>query len=73
MPVLSATAALPFNQPGRAAAGLRAQLRLLAIDRGLRPDWSTFTVTALDPTVDARGRAWFAWSAAVDCRADMTA
>jgi hypothetical protein len=70
MPALSATTALPYDNPGRAAAGLRAQLRLLAVDRNLCPDRLTFTVMALDPVDDARGHTWFPWSATVTCRAD---
>ncbi len=66
VPELTATTAPPFNRPERAAAGLRAQLRLLAVDQGLWPDWFTFTVMALDPTVDARGHAWFEWTATVE-------
>lgn len=63
---LTATTALPYNDVGRATAGLRGQLRLLAVDRGHCPAWTTFSVSGPTQRTDARGRTWFEWSATVE-------
>jgi hypothetical protein len=61
----SATTALPYEHLQRATAGLRGQLRLLAVDAGEVPDWSTLAVTGPTESIGAHGRIWFEWSADV--------
>ena len=59
MPILEATAARPYDSAQRAAAALRGQLRLLAVDQGLTADWTSFDVTGPITATDAQGRPWF--------------
>lgn len=63
---LTVTTALPYEHRERATAGLRGQLRLVAIGTGATPDWMTLQVTGPRTTVDGRGRTWFEWAATVD-------
>ncbi|MGY1608475.1 hypothetical protein [Geodermatophilus sp. SYSU D00700] len=59
-----ARTALPYAHHERAAAGLRAQLRLRLPPAGTA-DWSTFTVTGPVETSDARGNVWHEYTAEV--------
>ncbi len=62
----SAAAALPYVDRERATAGLRGQLRLMAMAAGSTPDWSTLTVSGPSEAPGARGRSWFQWTATVE-------
>jgi hypothetical protein len=60
-----ARAELPCEDPRRAVARLRAELRA-AVAAGGQPgtaDWRTFAVTGPERSTDARGRTWFAYTA----------
>ena len=65
VPTLEATTALPYDSRERAAAGLRAQLRLQAVDQGLIVDWTSFDVTGPTTAPDAQGRPWFEYRGTV--------
>ena len=59
----TATAAYPYENLGRATAGLRAALRhqlAAAGSRGLQV-WDTFVVTGPSAAKHARGNTWFDW------------
>ncbi|MGY1830150.1 hypothetical protein ACI8AA_06920 [Geodermatophilus sp. SYSU D01180] len=60
-----ATTALPYDDRDRATAGLRGQLRLMAIADGASSDWSTMVVTGPEEAVGRHGVVWFEWSATV--------
>ena len=64
--LLRTTTALPYEDTDRAASGLRGQLRLMAIDRGLAVEWSTLEVDEPTSSSDPRGRTWYEWSASVE-------
>ena len=61
-----AAAALPYVGRERAAAGLRSQLRLMALAAAATPDWSTLTVPGPTEVLGARGRVWCEWTATVE-------
>ncbi|WP_336028614.1 hypothetical protein [Geodermatophilus sp. FMUSA9-8] len=60
-----ASTSLPYDNLGRATAGLRAALRHRVLDAGDPGllDWSTLTVTGPEITTDDLGRPWFTWTA----------
>ena len=59
----TATAAYPYVDRARAAAGLRGQLRELAAGSDGEPDWSTFVIDGPTKHVGLHGRVWFVWTA----------
>ncbi len=61
-----AAAALPYADRERATAGLRGQLRLMALAAAATPDWSTLSVTGPTEVLGARSRTWFEWTATVE-------
>ncbi|MGY2130380.1 hypothetical protein [Blastococcus sp. SYSU DS0617] len=60
-----AAAALPFDDPAMATAGLRGQLRVMAAAAGAFPDWSTLEVEGPIRQVEHRGRDLSEWTATV--------
>lgn len=62
----SAAAALPYAHRDRAVAGLRRQLRLMALAAGATPDWTTLDVVGPREAIGLHGRSWFEWSASVE-------
>lgn len=60
-----AAAALPFDDPAMATAGLRGQLRVMADAAGARLDWSTLEVEGPVRQVEHRGRGLSEWRATV--------
>ncbi len=62
-----ASTSLPYDNLGRATAGLRAALRHRVLDAGDPglPDWSTLAVTGPEIITDELGRPWFTWTATV--------
>jgi hypothetical protein len=65
---------LPTEDPRRAVAGLRAELRRQATsgeDPGT-PDWRTFAVSGPERSTDARGRVRFTYSATLQAIAEPT-
>ncbi len=63
-----AVAVLPYEHLERTTAGLRGRLRLMAVDDGVLPDWSTLTVTGPTTSLDGLGRTRFEWTASVEAR-----
>jgi hypothetical protein len=69
----AASAVLPYRHLAGATAGLRAELgHLIDGQRGELPDWKTLHVTGPVVSADARGRAWFEYSATVESRPART-
>ncbi len=66
MTTYQAATALPYDDLVRATAGLRGQLRLMAIADGATPDWSTLALDGPGAAVGRHGVVWFEWSATVD-------
>ncbi len=63
-----AVTALPYEHHERATAGLRAELRhqvLAEAGADALPDWTTLTVTGAARQPDARGNAWWVYTATV--------
>ena len=56
---------MPDDDPDRAAAGLRRQLRLMATATGATPDWGTLSVEGPTEAELIEGRTWFEWRARV--------
>ncbi|WP_347059659.1 hypothetical protein ABC795_04225 [Blastococcus sp. HT6-30] len=64
--IYKAAAALPYDDRERATAGLRGQLRLMAVCDDATPDWTTLNVAGPTPSPGLHGRTWFEWSATVE-------
>ena len=60
-----ASAALPYEDPRSAIAGLRAELRhrVSSGEQPGTPDWRTFSVAGPERSTDARGRVWYSYTA----------
>jgi hypothetical protein len=65
----TARTALPYAHAERAAAGLRAQLRL-RVPVAEKVDWATFTLSGPVAIRDARGNVWHEYAAVVTAGAD---
>ncbi len=65
----TARTALPYAHAERAAAGLRAQLRL-QLPPAETADWATFTLSGPVEARDARGNVWHEYAAEVTAGAD---
>ncbi len=65
MTTYQAATALPYDDLVRATAGLRGQLRPMAIADGATPDWSTMAVEGPTETVGRHGVVWFEWTGSV--------
>ena len=63
--IYRAAAALPYEDRTRALAGLRGQLRIMAVAAGTTPDWTTLTVAGPDEVAGAQARMRFEWHASV--------
>ncbi|MGY1730139.1 hypothetical protein ACI798_01365 [Geodermatophilus sp. SYSU D01045] len=63
-----ATTALPYDDRERATAGLRGQLRLIAIADEAVPDWSSLTVEGPTKAVGRHGVVWFEWAATAEAQ-----
>ena len=61
-----ASAVLPYAHRERAVAGLRGQLRVMAVAGGTTPDWTTLAVEGPTMAPSLRGRTWFEWAATVE-------
>jgi hypothetical protein len=66
--ILTARAAYPYVGRERAAAGLRGELRLmaLALAFGATPDWTTLAVEGPVEALGLHGRTWYEWTATVE-------
>jgi hypothetical protein len=67
-----ASVVLPYEDPRRAVAGLRAELRRL-VESGEQPgraDWRTFAVSGPERTPDTRGRVTYSYSATLQGAGD---
>jgi hypothetical protein len=71
----TASAALPYEHPDRATAGLRAELRQKLLNADVRdmPRWDTFEMTGPYEFTDLRGRVWFEYRATVDAKGPFDA
>ncbi len=63
--IYRAAAALSCNNREWATAGLRDQLRVMAIAAGATPDWSTLAVNGPIEIPGVHGRIWFEWTGTV--------
>jgi hypothetical protein len=63
--IYRAAAVLPYPDRERATAGLRQQLRLLAIAGGGNLEWTTLTVKGPAETPGPQDATWFEWTATV--------
>jgi hypothetical protein len=64
--ILTARAAYPYVDRERAAAGLRGELRLMALADGATPDWTTLAVEGPVEALGLHGRTWYEWTATVE-------
>jgi hypothetical protein len=56
-----AAAALPWSDRDRAVAGLRGQLRVMAVAARATPDWKTLVVDGPSEVVEPRGGTLYEW------------
>lgn len=61
--IYRAAAAYPYLDEQLATAGLRGQLRVMALAGDASPDWSTLVVEGPTRAPGARGRSWYEWTA----------
>ncbi len=64
-----AATALPYSDRERATAGLRGQLRPIALADGVAPEWATLVVEGPTKTVGRHGVVWFEWVGSVEAPA----
>ncbi len=68
MTTYQAATALPYDDLVRATAGLRGQLRPMAIADGATPDWSTMVVQGPVEVTGLHGATWYKWTATGEAR-----
>jgi hypothetical protein len=66
--IYQAAAAVSHQNRGRATAGLRDQLTIMALAAGLTPDWSTLAVTGPTEMTGTQHGARFEWTGRVAMR-----
>lgn len=69
--IFQAAAALPYNDRQRAMAGLRGQLRLMAIADGVTPNWLPMTVEGPVEVTGLHGATWYEWTATVEAKSNQ--
>ncbi len=57
---------MPYDNRERAVAGLRAQLRHMALTEGWTPEWSSLVLEGPTRTRSLHGAVWFEWTASVE-------
>ncbi len=65
-----ATMSLPYEHLERATAGLRGQLRLMAIAGGVSPDWTTLLIEGPVEAMGLHGATWYEWTATLKVGSD---